>query len=222
MIASTLNRRAFTAGTLGFALTTSLPAIAASSSRVRRFAVLRGKEPIGTHMVTVQDSATGITARTDIDIAVKRLGFTVYRYALTCTEVYDANGLVSLNGQCNDDGDSEFVAATREGGKLMVKGSSYQGPAPVAAGATTYWRKEALTAAPWISTQSGELLSVTASPVSVAEMPAGATGYRITNGTDYTTDVFYDSRGEWIGSAFDAKGTRATIRMTDETGALQS
>ena len=188
---------------------------------MRRFSVLRGDETIGSHMITVQEGAAGLTARTDIDIAVKRLGFTVYRYALNCTEVYDATGLLSLEGQCNDDGDSNFVSVSRNGGQLSVSGSSYQGPAPAGAGATSYWRKDALAAAPWISTQSGELLAVTTSPVSVAEMPAGATAYRITNGTDYTSDLFYDSRGEWIGSAFDAKGTRATIQMMDETGALQ-
>ena len=221
MTASILTRRSFTAGTLGLALVPAVPALAASSGATRRFAVLRGEEPIGTHTITVQRTPDGITARTDIDIAVKRLGFTVYSYTLNCTEAYDATGLLSLNGQCNDDGDADFVTAAREAGQMNVNGSSYQGPAPIGVGATTYWRKDALTAAPWISTQSGELLSVTASPVSVAEVPAGATAYRITNGTDYTTDIFYDSRGEWIGSAFDAKGTRATIRMTDETGALQ-
>ncbi len=220
MTASTLSRRSFTTGALGVALAPTVPALAAAGG-TRRFSVMRGDEPIGTHVVTVQGGAGNMTARTDIDIAVKRLGFTVYRYTLTCTETYDGNGLVSLNGQCNDDGDSAFVKAAREGGQLMVQGSSYEGSAPVAAGTTTYWRKDALSATPWISTQSGELLAVTASPVSVAETPAGTSAYRITNGTDYTTDVFYDARGEWIGSAFDAKGTRATIRMTDETGALQ-
>jgi hypothetical protein len=221
MTSPVLTRRTFAAGALGLALAPSLPALAAGQGGMRRFVVLRGDEDIGTHTVTVQRNGTDVTAKTDIDIAVKRLGFTLYRYELTCTEVYGPAGLISLNGQCNDDGDSEFVSAAREGERVMVRGSSYEGPAPAAVGTTTYWRRDALSAAPWISPQSGELLSVTASPVSVAEMPAGATAFRITNGTDYTVDTFYDSRGEWIGSAFDAKGERATIRMVEETGVLQ-
>ena len=216
-----ITRRTFALGTAALALVPATPSLAQQVAS-RSFQILRGTEPIGTHTVTAQRMADGgMTSTTSVDIAVKRLGFTVYSYTLSATEVLDSTGaLVSATGKCDDDGDAEFVDVTRNGDTLMVNGSSYQGAAPLAAATPSYWRMGALRNTPWISTQSGELLAVTASQVSSPEAPAGATAYRVTDGAEYTTDIFYDTRGEWIGSAFDAKGERATIVMVSETGAL--
>ncbi len=218
-----MTRRSFAAGAATLAVLPATPAL--SGVAARTFRVMRGSSQIGTHTVSVQRLADGgRLATSNIDIAVKGLGIiTLYSYTLSCTETYDAQGqLVSMDGQCNDDGDSHFVKVDREGDMLVVSGSSYNGPTPLAStGAASYWRKDNLSASPWISTQSGELLAVSASPISSPEAPAGATAYRVTNNTDYTIDVFYDSRGEWVGSAFDAKGERATMQYLSETGALQ-
>lgn len=215
-----ITRRSFAAGTAAMALLPATPAFARSASR--SFRILRGTEPIGTHAVSVRHGAGGgATSTTTVDIAVKRLGFTVYRYTLSATETFDASGtLVSVEGQCDDDGDPAFVSVTRQGDALAVAGSSYRGAAPLDAATPSYWRSEALRRTPWISTQSGELLAVSAAPVASAEAPAGATAYRVTDGAEYTTDIFYDARGEWVGSAFDARGERATIVMVSETGPL--
>ena len=216
-----MTRRTFAAGAGTLALLPAAPALAQSASR--RFTFLRGTTPIGTSVVTVQRTAEGITATSDIDIAVTGLGIiTLYRYTLDCTETYDADGnLVSMQGTCDDDGDAHFVNVSRSGDTLMVEGSVYNGPVPVTAGAASYWNRTALEKTPWISTQSGELLGVSVSQISSNEAPAGTTAYQATNGTDYTIDLFYDSRGEWVGGAFDAKGDRATMVLESETGALQ-
>jgi len=221
-IAMTLmTRRTFAVGTAALALVPATPAFAQSASR--RFRFLRGTTPIGTSVVTVRRDAGGITATTDIDIKVKGLGIiTLYRYALQATETYDAEGnLVSISGTCDDDGDAHFVNVSRAGEELAVSGSHGATTAPLVAGAASYWRRESLQRSPWISTQSGELLAVSVSPISSAEAPAGTTAYRATNGTDFTIDLFYDARGEWVGGAFDAKGDRAIMVLESETGALQ-
>ena len=215
-------RRSFAAGATAAVLLPATPALAQSASRT--FRVMRGDSPTGTHTVTVQRAADGsATSSNVIDIAVKGLGIiTLYSYSLNCTEAYDASGtLVSMSGQCNDDGDPHFVDVSRQNDALSVNGSSYRGPTGLSSGAASYWRKDALDKTPWISTQSGELLAVSAAPIASPEAPAGATAYRVTNNTDYTIDLFYDARGEGIGSAFDAKGARATMVYQSETGALQ-
>ena len=216
-----MTRRAFAAGTAALATVPATPALAGSATR--NFRVMCGTQPIGTHTVTVQRGAGGTTASSNIDIVVKGLGIiTLYRYALSLNETYDPGGmLMSMSGRCNDDGEDHFVNVTRQGGALAVSGSSYTGPVQGGAAAASYWRRDALNASPWISSQSGQLFAVSASPISSAEAPAGASAYRVTNGSDYTIDLFYDARGEWVGSAFDAKGERATIEYVSETGALQ-
>ena len=221
---SLLTRRSFATGTAALALLPAAPALAGAASRA--FSVMVGSTRIGTHTVAVQPAADGGTVATSvIDIAAKDpVGlFTLYRYALNCTETYDASGtLVSMEGQCDDDGDPHFVNVTRQGDALSVSGSSYTGPAPLASGVASYWRREALGRTPWISTQSGLLFAVSATPAQVSDAPAGATAYRVTDNGEYTVDIFYDSRGEWIGSGFDAKGWRITMVYESETGALQA
>ncbi len=218
-----LTRRSFAAGAATLAVLPATPVLANTAART--FRVMRGDQSIGTHTVSVQRLADGgKLATSNIDIAVKGLGIiTLYSYTLSCTETYDAQGnLISMDGQCNDNGKPHFVKVDRDGDTLLVSGSSYNGSTPAAStGAASYWFKDNLSASPWISTQSGELLAVSTAPISSAEAPAGATAYRVTNNADYTIDVFYDARGEWIGSAFDAKGERATMLYQSETGALR-
>lgn len=216
-----MTRRTFAAGAATLAMVPATPALAQGGSR--RFRFLRGTSPIGTSVVTVRRTAQGVTATSDIDIKVTGLGIiTLYRYSLQATEVYDSDGLlVSIDGTCNDDGTAHFVNVSRNGGALAVNGSHGTTTAPLTAGVASYWRRDALGRTPWISTQSGELLAVGVSPITSTEAPAGTTAYRATNGTDYTIDLFYDARGEWVGGAFDAKGDRATMVLESETGALQ-
>jgi len=220
-IAMTLiTRRSFAAGTAALALVPAAPALAATASR--NFRVLVDDNAIGTHTVSVQHGPSGTTARSVIDIAPKIAFVTVYRYELDVTEVYDPEGfLVSMDGTCNDDGDPHFVNVRRQGETLLVDGSSHQGPVPLATAASSHWNKASLGRTPWISTQSGEVLAVSVSQISSTEAPAGASAYRVTNGADVTIDLFYDARGEWVGSGFDAESRRLRIEYVSETGALQ-
>jgi len=215
-----ITRRSFAAGTAALALVPATPALASTASR--NFRVTIDDSVIGTHTVSVQHGPNGTTARSVIDLAPKIAFITVYRYELDTTEVYDSEGfLVSMNGTCNDDGDPHFVNVRRQGETLLVDGSSHQGPVPLTTGVSSHWNKASLGRTPWISTQSGEIINVSVSEISSSEAPAGASAYRVTNGADVTIDLFYDARGEWVGSAFDAEGRRLRIEYISETGALQ-
>lgn len=213
-----LSRRAACSGLLALAAS---PSFAATGGGRRTFDVYRGDSPIGSHVLSVRQQGDRVLANTDVNIAVKVLGFTAYRYTLSYAEEYDLSGnLLSLKGTCNDDGDPDFVNVTRQGDTLMIEGSGYNGSAPGSAYPTSYWMKPAINNSPWISTQSGELLNVSVSPMQVAEAPSGATSLRAADGAGFNIDLFLDAQGEWIGSAFDAKGERATYRLTDNTGPL--
>lgn len=218
MFDHSVSRRTACSGLLALAAS---PSFAATAGGRRTFDVYRGDSLIGTHVLNVRREGERMLADTDVNIAVKVLGFTAYRYTLSYAEEYDLSGnLLSLKGTCDDDGDPDFVRATRQGDTLMIEGSGYNGAAPGNAYPTSYWIDHSFDNSPWISTQSGELLNVSISPMQVAEAPSGATSLRAADGAGFNIDLFLDAQGEWIGSAFDAKGERATYRLKDSTGPL--
>lgn len=212
---------------LGAASAFAAPAFAPLSLRAdgeaeRRFEVLRGGDPIGEKVVRVAREGDSAEVEIRIDLAVKILGITAYRYELRSRETWEAGRLVSLDGETNDDGDAYAAKVRRDGDRLISEGT-WKGEIPGDAGTTTYWSKAFLDRSVWISTQSGEPLDVTCAPDGQERIP-GPSGellcdrWRVTGELPVT--LYYDSRGEWMGNAFDASGERAWFRTVQETGRL--
>lgn len=203
-----INRRTALLST-GAALTLPVPAFATTGGR-RAFRIWRGGSDIGSHLVTVTREGDAVRARTEIDIAVKFLGITAYRYRLSYDEIYRQGVLQSLSGAADDDGKPKAVQATRIGDMLSIEGTNYTGPAPGTVVPTSYWRKAALGVSPWISAEAGELL-----PVAVAQtaakgpMPAGSSAWQASDSNGYDVEIWYDAAGDWTGCAFDARGELA-------------
>lgn len=193
----------------------------AAEQATRSFRVFRDGSDIGVHRVSVSREGDTVRAQTQIEIAVKFLGITAYRYELAYTEVYRGGMLQSFDGTANDDGDRGYVKAVRNGGVLEIDGSSYSGQAPVASVPTSYWRKPALETTPWISAQSGELL-----PVRVTESaplphsPSGARVWRASDNAEYIVDIWYDTAGDWTGCSFDAGGELGIYRLESGSDSL--
>lgn len=210
------------------ALGTGLAALAApavlSAAEVseRRFQVLRGGDDIGTKRTRVRRTGDRAEVETDIALAVKLLGITVYRYTLQSAEVWEAGRLVSLDAETNDDGDPD-TARVRRTGEGLISDGSHKGPVPGDAGTTTYWTKAFLERSVWLSTQTGAPLSVTVRRDGQESIP-GPSGplscdrWQVTG--DLPVTLYYDDRGEWMGSAFDANGALARFRTVEETGRL--
>ncbi len=191
-------------GTAAFLLPT--PVLAAETA-TRRFKISRTGSDIGTHVITVTREGNSVRAETVIDIAVKFLGITAYRYELTYTEVYRDGVLQSLSGKANDDGDPGFVNVVRNGETLQIDGSSYSGEVSGSSIPTSYWRMSGLRATPWISTQTGELFAVGAREIGpLPHSPAGSRVFRASDNAEYTVDLWYDNAGDWTGCSFDAGG----------------
>jgi len=196
-------------------------AMAASQSAVRSFKVTRGGSDIGRHRVSVSREGEFVRAQTDIDIAVKILGITAYRYELNYSEVYRNGQLQSFDAMANDDGDRGFAKASRNGDMLEIDGSEYSGPVSGAAVPTSYWRKPALQTTPWISAQSGEILPVNTTEIQqLPHSPAGARVWRATDNGEYTVDIWYDAAGDWSGCSFDAQGELGLYTLEAGSGSL--
>lgn len=217
-----LDRRAFvTAGTA--ALVAPSVSWASTTSAARSFRVTRGGSDIGRHRVSVTRDGEFVRAETEIEIAVKILGITAYRYELAYTEVYRNGQLQSFDAQANDDGDRGYARAMRKGDMLEIDGSDYSGPVTGAAVPTSYWRMPALQTTPWISAQSGEILPVgTTEMQSLPHSPSGARVWRATDNGEYTVDIWYDAAGDWTGCSFDAQGELGLYTLEAGSGSLTS
>ncbi|MEO1689643.1 MAG: DUF6134 family protein, partial [Pseudomonadota bacterium] len=112
---------------------------------------------------------------------------------------------------------------TREGDRLVSRGT-WTGEADAATSATTtYWTPEFLSRPAWLSTQTGRPLAVAPrrdGSETIAALGGQVSAARWRNGGDLPLTLYYDARGEWLGNAFDAGGEPARFRAVAESGAL--
>lgn len=207
---------------LGAAAAALMPVglVAAVNGVSRRYQVLRGGDRIGSQSVTVRRDGGHIEVEVAVEIRVRVLGITAYRYEMTNTEIWDDGRLMRMDARTDDDGTRDFARARRDGGRLMVEGSGFSGEAPEDCATTTYWTPDFLGRRTWISTQTGRLLSVRAARRGTVDLalPSGkvsAEKWQVTG--DLDLELFY-ADGEWVGNRFAAKGETAEILAETASG----
>ena len=94
--------------------------LAAAAPQSLTFAASRNGQPIGTHTVRIVDQGDRRTVVNSIDLALKALGVTVYRYAHHSTEVWQGDRLQSLSARTEDNGATHKVQVNRQGESLRV------------------------------------------------------------------------------------------------------
>ena len=87
-----------------------------------RWRILRDGSPIGTHRVMVGGTPEARTATTEVEIAVRLAGFTVFRYTHTFTETWDGTRLVALRSRSDRNGRAGALDVRREGDALIAEG----------------------------------------------------------------------------------------------------
>lgn len=200
------------------------PGAALASSGQRRFEIYRGDSRIGAQALSVRRSGSTVEASVDVDIAVKLLGLTAYRYTLQSSETWQDGELVALNASTNDNGTAHFARAERQGGELVVEGSEFSGRIGGRPATTTYWTPAFLERSVWISTQDGRPFRVAASNLGSEAFPTAggtvtASRWRI-GGELQGLDLFYDAAGEWVGNEFEARGETARFVVEARGAAL--
>lgn len=204
-----LNRRSFIGGA---GLMTLMPGLLrADSSGTRSFRVLRDGSDIGSHVISVKKVGADIQVAIDIELKVKVIGITAYRYEMQNREVWRDGKIVSVDCSSNDDGDAHFCRVKPVGDEYEVEGSVWSGTVPGDSVTTTYWSYDFLKSPLWISTADGDPLKVAVSKVGAGEIP-GPDGPVATEkwavGGDMDIDLHYIDR-EWVSVRFDAGGENA-------------
>ena len=209
------SRRTVLAGLAGAGLIPLVPARLRAATRAERvFEVLRGGRDIGRHVVRLARDGDDLTVEIEIELLVRLLGIPAYRYEMTNREVWREGTLLSVDSETNNDGTRQYVQVRRESDGLAIDGSDYSGIAPLDAATTTYFARDFLERDPWIGTDGGSLLDISTEflgqhSVETGIGPVICDRYRVTDGDGFTTDLFYDDRGEWLSCRFDAGGTEA-------------
>lgn len=189
------------------------PALADGTRGFRRFRILRDGSDIGTHDLTATRSGDRFEIAIDIDIRVRLLGITAYRYTLENREVWDGGVLTSIDSKTDDDGEDNYARITRAGDQLEVDGSAYSGTAPLESVTTSYYARPFMDRRPWISTQTGKPLDVAVDPVADAPRTFGVSG-------DLDIVLIYDANSEWVGCRFDAGGEPGVYEMVENEGSI--
>jgi hypothetical protein len=189
---------------------TGLPALASGDTASREFRIWRGKTDIGRHRLAARLTEEGFDITIDIDIAVKFLGITAYRYTMDNREVWRDGRILRVDSRVDDDGSPSFARIVQGETALEVDGSAFSGTAPLESVTSSYFAPEFIERRPWISTQSGRLLSI-------ETQAKGDTTWRVKG--DLETYLAY-SGGDWTGSEFDAKGETARYETIAASGSI--
>lgn len=189
------------------------------------FAAFRNGERIGTHALAFRQEGNTRTVTTSIDLAVKALGFTMYRYMHRGQEVWNGSTFESITTQTDDNGvrytvkarqAPNGVAVVRDGGGVertsvgdlgFQQGSTRQQTVPAGTLPTTHWNLDQVRQSAMLNSQNGNLAKVQVTPrgretVRTANGTLQATRY--TYSGDVRMDQWFDDRGRWVKAAFQA------------------
>lgn len=182
------------------------------------FKVLRKGKPFGRHILEFKRQEDGsLSVITDVDLEVKVGPFTAFRYRLDSEETWRDGQLVALKGASNNDGRKGKVAATLNGGALVIDSTEFDGTLPASTIPSSHWNILQVFSERMLSTETGEVIDIdveTLGPdtVMVAGSPVDATHYRLKS--DITVDLWYDAQNRWVKLTFEARGQTIEYQLT--------
>ena len=171
------------------------------------FAVYRNGEQIGKHTLTFQQNGSNLTVSTAVDLAVKMLGFTAYRYSHRAQETWAGDTFQSASTQTDDNGTKYTVQAKRTPAGIDVQRSSGHEVMPTGVLPSSHWNVRQISQSSLLNTQNGNQALVKVTPLGREKIKTAsgwidATHYRYSG--DVTKDQWFDDRGRWVKTTFPA------------------
>ena len=183
-----LPRRALLALPLGLA---TGPAAALPAEL--RFRVVRQGSAIGTHRVVFAETAAGLTARTEVDIAVTVLGVTVFRFTHRFEEAWVGDRLAGASSRLDRNGSVTEMRAVAAEDAILVQGSAGRFRLAAEAAPLSWWDSRRLDR-PLFANDTGK-------PVALrwthGALPGGATLWRASG--EEESEATYAADGTWTG-----------------------
>jgi hypothetical protein len=161
-----------------------------------RFRILREGSAIGTHRVTFTDAGEGqVAALTEVDIAVRLAGITVFRFTHHFREVWAGPRLRSVTSRQDRNGTVTEMQARAEGDALLVRGPEGAARLPAEAAPLSWWDVARIEARrPLFDNSTGRPLRLTWTRTA---LPNGGRRWRCAGDRESAGDWAAD--GTWIG-----------------------
>jgi hypothetical protein len=188
------------------------------------YLVLRNGQPIGHHVLRFERSGAQRIVHAEVDLDVKLLGITAYRYTHQGREVWRGDQLQSLETRSDNNGRKYAVRVERTAAGLVVERERpadtseataiFQGfgppqiereMLPASTLPTSLWNVRQVRQSNLLNTHYGKVSKTTVTPtgrerVATASGSVEATRYTYTG--DIRMDQWFDDRGRWVRAAF--------------------
>jgi hypothetical protein len=158
-----------------------------------RFRVIREGSAIGTHRVAFTELGGVLTARTDVAIHVRLMGFTVFRLTHAFTEVWAGGRLRSVTSRHDRNGTVTEMAARAEPGGILVQGPEGVQRLPAEAAPLSWWDSRRF-GQPLFDNATGRPLRL---ELARSALPGGGTLWRVAG--DEQGEASYAADGTWLG-----------------------
>lgn len=178
------------------------------------FAAFRNGERIGTHALSFKREGSQLVVSTTVDLAVKMLGFTAYRYSHRGREIWNGNDLLTVETSTNDDGKQYVVRAVRQGEGLVIDSHTpetqgYRRTTVAGVLPSTHWNLRQTAQSQLLNSQKGtvdpvRITTLGREPVATASGTIEATHYRYDGKDGFAMDQWFDARGRWVKTTFTA------------------
>jgi len=185
----------------------------AAAPRDLRFRALRDGSPIGEHRVTFRPDGDRVTVETRVDIAVKVLFFTAFRFKHEAEEVWQSDRLVSVKSTTNDNGTLLQVSgvAVADGFRIIGEDGPFLASAHLLT-SNALWDRRIVRERRLIDVQHGGEIGLVTKPlgdeqVDTPQGPVRATRHHMIT-PYYAGSVFHDSDGRWVKGLLELKGER--------------
>jgi len=185
----------------------------AAARRDLRFRALRDGAPIGEHRVTFRPDGDRLTVETRVDIAVKVLFFTAFRFKHEADEVWQSDRLVSVKSTTNDNGTLLQVSgiAVADGFRIVGEDGPFLASAQLLT-SNALWDRRIVREQRLIDVQHGGEIGLVVKAlgdeqVDTPEGPVRATRHHMIT-PYYAGSVFHDSDGRWVKGVLELKGER--------------
>ncbi|MBK1660965.1 DUF6134 family protein [Paracraurococcus ruber] len=169
----------------------ALPAAAAPAEY--RFRVLRQGSAIGTHRVRITEGGGLLTALTEVDIAVRLLGVTVFRFGHRFEESWAGERLRRATSRQDRNGTVTEMVAEASGDGILASGAEGRFRLPPEAAPLSWWDARKL-ARPLFDSDSGKPLQLRWTREA---LPEGGTLWRAAGDED--SEGRYAADGTWTG-----------------------
>lgn len=172
------------------------------------FDVKRNGTRIGTQTVTFKKTDQTVKVGVALELAIKFLGITVYRYDYRSDAIWRDGLLVQLISKQNDDGEINEVRVVSSEDGLRVEGPKGVVVASADLFPTNHWNPGVLGSRQVINTLNGSLAEVTIineGRETITAQGKAISATKFVYRGDVNPTVWYDDRGRWVKFKFVAK-----------------